>query len=129
LAFAFFEHLPHWHVHAQLCYRPSHFLYLAVGKVRQHPFPDARIRPARKTLVDAIPVTIRLRQKTPLGTTAIDPDGGFDKAAALSFVPNIGSMVLAQEFEMAHHNMGSGWRMGVIPRLASLLAEQAVQEA
>ncbi len=104
------------------------FYIWLVGKVRQHPFPDARIRPARKTLVDAIPVTVRLRQKTLLGTTAIDPDSGFDKAVALSFVPNMGSMVLAQKFEMAHHNMGSGWRTGVVPRLASFLAEQAVQE-
>jgi hypothetical protein len=49
------------------------------GKGFVHPLPDAAITPAGVSLVDGVPLPVRLGQKPPLGTAAADPDDGFNE--------------------------------------------------
>jgi hypothetical protein len=69
-----------------------------IGKMLVHAIPDALVTPARKALVDAIPVAIFLRQQAPLSTAAGHPEYAFDKATAISFLAYVNAWTGAQKF-------------------------------
>jgi hypothetical protein len=57
-----------------------------VGKVLQHPFPDALVTPTGKTLVDTVLSAIFSRQEPPLRTAPGQPEDAFHKPATFTFV-------------------------------------------
>jgi hypothetical protein len=68
-----------------------------IGKVFKHPFPYPMVTPARKALVDTIPLPILGGQQAPLGATATYPLHGFNETSALDLVSHRGIRVLFQE--------------------------------
>lgn len=66
------------------------------GKMLMHIFPDPVIAPACKTLVDAIPVTVLIRQQAPLGSAASDPQHAFQEKTAVGLLASIGSRMALQ---------------------------------
>ena len=60
-----------------------------VGKMGHHLSPHAVVAPARKALVDAVPVAILRGQEPPLRAAAQHPQHAFHEAATRVFLPNV----------------------------------------
>ena len=65
-----------------------------IGKMLMHIFPNPMIAPARKALVDTIPVAVLFRKQAPLGSAAGDPQHSFQEKTAVSLLAGIGSRVV-----------------------------------
>ncbi len=68
-----------------------------IDEMLMHVFPDVVFAPAGKTLVDAVPLAILLRQQAPLGSAARDPQHGFQEKPTLGFLAGIGSGMALQK--------------------------------
>ena len=68
-----------------------------IGEVLEHALPDALVAPAGEAFVDAVPVAILGWEEAPLGSGAIDPDHGFEKATAGGLIANVGMRGAAEK--------------------------------
>jgi hypothetical protein len=64
-----------------------------IGKMLMQILPYLMFTPARKALVDAVPVTVFFGKQAPLGSATQDPQNSLDELPALRFLASIGSGV------------------------------------
>jgi hypothetical protein len=70
-----------------------------MNKMLVHPLPYTFLTPAGKALVDAVPVAITLRQQSPLGAAAANPQHCLYEASALGFLTYVHVWAGAQELK------------------------------
>jgi hypothetical protein len=70
-----------------------------MDKILMHSFPNTLITPAGKAFIDTVPGAVILREQSPLGTAAGDPQDGFNEASAMDFLSDVHLWARAQEFE------------------------------
>jgi hypothetical protein len=68
-----------------------------ISEVLKHALPDTLVAPAGEAFVDTIPVAILGWEEAPLGSAPVDPEHGFEKAAAGSLIASVGMRVGAQK--------------------------------
>jgi hypothetical protein len=70
-----------------------------IHEMLMHLFPDFVVAPARESLVDAVPVAVRIWQQSPLSTAPGDPQHAFDETTTVGFFANIDMSTGAQKLE------------------------------
>ena len=70
-----------------------------VSEVLMHPFPDSSVAPARKALVDAVPVAIAIGKQSPGRAASGHPKHGFDEEATVRLPAHIQVWAASQKLK------------------------------